>query len=73
MIIDEISMVRADLLDAIDVMLRLNGPSKDQPFGGVQIIGIGDLFQLPPVVDSEEEAAFLAQWYKSPFFLVQRF
>ncbi len=47
-VIDEISMVRADLLDCIDKFLRLNGPEEKQPFGGVQMIFIGDLYQLPP-------------------------
>ncbi|WP_243018460.1 MULTISPECIES: AAA family ATPase [Candidatus Cardinium] len=52
-IIDEISMVRADLLDCIDKFLRLNGKNENKPFGGVQvIICIGDLYQLPPVVPS---------------------
>jgi hypothetical protein len=67
-IIDEISMVRADLMDAIDLMLRRNASSPDNPFGGVQIIAVGDLFQLPPVVSTEEEQAFLHGEYKSPFF-----
>jgi DNA replication protein DnaC len=47
-VIDEISMVRADLLDCIDKFLRSNGKRFDQPFGGVQMIFIGDLYQLPP-------------------------
>lgn len=68
LIIDEISMVRADLLDAIDKFLRLNGPTSDKPFGGVQIIVIGDMFQLPPIVASEEEQVFLTCGYDSPFF-----
>lgn len=66
-IIDEISMVRADLLGCIDRFLRLNGPSAQKPFGGVQLIVIGDLFQLPPIVKSEEENIFKTL-YKSPFF-----
>lgn len=49
LIIDEISMVRADLLDAVDQMLRRNASSPEYPFGGVQIIVVGDLFQLPPL------------------------
>ncbi len=48
-VIDEISMVRADLLDCVDKFLRLNGPAGHVPFGGVQMVFIGDLFQLPPV------------------------
>lgn len=53
MIIDEISMVRADLLDAVDATMRRLRRS-DKPFGGVQILMIGDLQQLPPVVTDEE-------------------
>ena len=68
LVIDEISMVRADLLDAIDRFLRENGPSSSKPFGGVQVIAIGDLFQLPPIVATHEEQAFLSRGYKSPFF-----
>lgn len=52
-IIDEVSMVRADLMQGIDIALRLNRNSK-KPFGGVQIVFIGDLFQLPPVLRDEE-------------------
>lgn len=66
-IIDEISMVRADLLDCIDVFLRMYGPHNDRPFGGVQMIFVGDLYQLPPVV-SREEASIFESLYKSPYF-----
>ena len=66
-IIDEISMVRADLLDFIDKFMRLNGPSNNKPFGGVQVLAIGDLFQLPPIVTKDEEKYF-EKVYKSPFF-----
>jgi ATP-dependent exoDNAse (exonuclease V) alpha subunit len=52
LIVDEISMVRVDLVDAMDAFLRLNGRDKDQPFGGTQIMLVGDMFQLPPVVPS---------------------
>ncbi len=48
-VIDEISMVRADLLDCVDKFLRLNGPAGHVSFGGIQMVFIGDLFQLPPV------------------------
>lgn len=48
-VIDEISMVRADLLDCVDKFLRLNGPAGHISFGGIQMVFIGDLFQLPPV------------------------
>lgn len=66
-VIDEISMVRADLLDCIDKFLRLNGPEQKQPFGGVQMIFIGDLYQLPPVVTSAEREIFRSH-YASPYF-----
>ncbi len=66
-IIDEVSMVRADLMDCIDRFLRLNGRSKDVPFGGIQMIFIGDLYQLPPVVTGNEKEAF-KHHYESPFF-----
>ncbi len=66
LVIDEISMVRADLLDGIDSVLRkYRTPSK--PFGGVQLLMIGDLQQLAPVV-KEEEWSLLSRYYASPFF-----
>jgi ATP-dependent exoDNAse (exonuclease V) alpha subunit len=67
LIIDEISMVRADLLDCLDWALRLNRDLPDLPFGGLQMILIGDLYQLPPVVTSKERLAFRAK-YDSPYF-----
>ena len=67
LVIDEISMVRADLLDCVDKFLRLNGPEKNQPFGGIQVVFIGDLYQLPPVVTTEESAIF-ALHYATPYF-----
>jgi len=66
LVIDEISMVRADLLDAVDAVLR-RYRSKDVPFGGVQLLLIGDLQQLAPVV-KEEEWGVLKQYYASAFF-----
>lgn len=66
-IIDEVSMVRADLLDCIDVFLRMYGPHAMQAFGGVQMIFIGDLYQLPPVVSSVEREIF-STFYKTPYF-----
>lgn len=66
-IIDEVSMVRADLLDCIDIFLRMHGPDSSRPFGGVQMIFVGDLYQLPPVVTSQEKAIFSSH-YKSPYF-----
>ncbi len=67
-IIDEISMVRADVLDGIDRFLRINGPDKGRPFGGLRMIMIGDPYQLPPVVASPAERRFLAERYKTPYF-----
>ena len=66
-VIDEISMVRADLLDCVDKFMRLNGRAKNKPFGGAQMIFIGDLYQLPPVVTGDERAIF-ASHYDSPYF-----
>jgi ATP-dependent exoDNAse (exonuclease V) alpha subunit len=66
-IIDEISMVRADVMDAIDFSLRLHRKST-QPFGGVQMILFGDLFQLPPVVSSQEEKLYFRTVYPNPYF-----
>ena len=67
LVIDEISMVRADMLDNIDYFLRLNR-NLDVPFGGVQMVFFGDLFQLPPVVSSQEEQHYFRTFYESPFF-----
>ncbi|PKN51193.1 MAG: AAA family ATPase [Deltaproteobacteria bacterium HGW-Deltaproteobacteria-13] len=66
-VIDEVSMVRADLLDCVDKFLRLNGPDSKRPFGGVQMIFIGDLYQLPPVVSGTEREIFKSL-YSSPYF-----
>lgn len=66
LIIDEISMVRSDLLDAIDSVLR-RYRDRYQPFGGVQLLMIGDLLQLTPVVTAEEEA-LLSHYYDTPYF-----
>lgn len=66
LIIDEISMVRADLLDGVDSVLR-RYRHRDHPFGGVQLLMIGDLFQLPPVV-KDEDWRLLNPHYASPYF-----
>jgi len=66
LIIDEISMVRADLLDGIDEVLR-KFKNRNLPFGGVQVLMIGDLQQLPPVVKNEEWS-LLRQHYETAFF-----
>src|ERR1044072_1971763 len=67
LIIDEVSMLRADLLDEIDCILRHVRKKQHEPFGGVQMLYIGDLFQLPPVVKNDEWD-ILRQQYRSPFF-----
>ena len=67
LVIDEISMVRADVLDAIDTVLRHIRYRFNEPFGGVQLIFIGDLFQLSPVA-VEEEWRILSHYYQSPYF-----
>lgn len=67
LVIDEASMLRADLLDAMDTVLRHYREQYQQPFGGVQVLYIGDLFQLSPVAGNEEWE-ILQQFYKSPFF-----
>ncbi len=64
--IDEISMVRADLLDAIDIFLRKARQDK-RPFGGVQMVFFGDLYQLPPVVTSLDKDKYYSE-YPSPYF-----
>lgn len=66
LIIDEISMVRSDLLDAIDSVLR-RFRNRHKPFGGVQLLMIGDLQQLSPVV-TDEDVQFLSQYYPSLYF-----
>lgn len=66
LIIDEVSMLRADLLDAIDFMMQ-TVRKNSRPFGGVQVLFIGDLLQLPPVV-RDEEWRTLRNYYKGKFF-----
>jgi hypothetical protein len=67
LIIDEISMVRCDVLDAIDTVLRHVRSQYSRPFGGVQVLLIGDMYQLPPVI-KDEEWQILSPYYKSPYF-----
>lgn len=66
-IIDEVSMVRADLLDFVNKFLLLNTGNKDQVFGGIQMIFMGDLYQLPPVLTGAEKKAF-GKYYAGPYF-----
>ena len=66
-IIDEVSMVRADVMDGIDYALRLNRGKLKTPFGGVQMVFFGDLFQLSPVVENEAKE-LLEELYPSPYF-----
>ena len=67
LIIDEISMVRCDILDAIDAVLRHVRNRHSEPFGGVQVLLIGDMYQLPPVIKAEEWE-ILSPYYKSEYF-----
>jgi ATP-dependent DNA helicase PIF1 len=66
-IIDEISMVRADILDGVDAFLRLNRKSQE-PFGGVQMVLVGDLFQLPPVVTPADRESITSRYATPQFF-----
>lgn len=66
-VIDEISMVRADLLDCMDAFLRRFGPDKYRAFGGIQMIFIGDLYQLPPIVQAADKELF-GEYYGTPYF-----
>ena len=67
LVIDEISMVRCDTMDAIDTILKSVRRKHDVPFGGVQLLCIGDLYQLPPVAQ-RHEWSILQEYYSSPFF-----
>lgn len=66
-IIDEVSMLRADVLDAIDYRMRAVRGNFRQSFGGVQVLMIGDLYQLPPIVKDDERAA-MSRYYRSAHF-----
>lgn len=66
-VIDEASMLRADLLDCVDAFLRKHGPKRRVPFGGVQMVFVGDLYQLPPVVTPGEREIFRTL-YDTPYF-----
>ena len=66
-IIDEISMVRADIIDFIDKVLRIYTRNRHEPFGGKQMLFVGDIYQLEPVL-REEDRQLLQPFYPSPFF-----
>jgi len=67
LIIDEVSMVGPDLIDCIDLSLR-KVKGNDHPFGGVPIIMVGDILQLPPVVRDKEVGVYFTHFYESPYF-----
>ncbi|WP_422116544.1 exonuclease domain-containing protein [Brachybacterium sp. UNK5269] len=71
LIVDEASMVRADLFDALTAALERFGPRPGTPFGGVQLVLVGDLYQLPPVV-TDQEAAWIEERFGTPFFFSAR-
>ena len=71
LIIDEVSMLRADLLDCIDQTLRHVRRRRTEPFGGLQVLFIGDLLQLPPVV-KDQEWGILKEYYQTPYFFEAR-
>ena len=70
-IIDEISMVRADIIDTVDRILRVYSHNLREPFGGKQLLLVGDVFQLEPVVKADERE-ILARCYPTPFFFSAR-
>ncbi len=67
LVIDEVSMMRADLLDAIDILCRHVRRQHQIPFGGLQVLFIGDMLQLPPVIKNDEWS-YLKNYYRSPYF-----
>ncbi|MDE5831927.1 MAG: AAA family ATPase, partial [Desulfovibrio sp.] len=71
LVIDEISMVSADIMDAMDEFLRLNR-GKDEPFGGVQVVMFGDPFQLPPVIKGKQLRDYFQNTYGGPYFFNAR-
>ncbi|MGV0788397.1 AAA family ATPase [Mycolicibacterium sp. XJ2] len=73
LIIDEASMVRADVFDMVATALERYGPEPGVPFGGVQIVLVGDLYQLPPVVGDGEESYFTTVYETPYFFSARRF
>ncbi|MBB1019944.1 AAA family ATPase, partial [Dietzia sp. E1] len=73
LIVDEASMIRADLFDMMAIALERFGPDPTMPFGGVQLVLVGDLFQLPPVVTDAERPDFDAAYTTPYFFSAERF
>ena len=67
LVVDEASMVRADVFDMVEAALRRFGPREGEPFGGVQVVLVGDLLQLPPIV-GDREADFFTTHYATPYF-----
>lgn len=65
-IVDEVSMLRADLMDAIDKSLRIHRDNP-KPFGGVQMVFIGDMYQLPPIIEKDLSEVY-SKYYKTPYF-----
>lgn len=72
LIIDEVSMVRADIFDEIDRRMRVGKDNPDVPFGDVKILLLGDPFQLPPVLTQDDEEAFTRLGYVTPYFFSSR-
>ncbi|GAA0193584.1 AAA family ATPase [Cytobacillus oceanisediminis] len=71
LVVDEASMVRADVLDMVEAALRRFGPREGEPFGGVQVVLVGDLLQLPPIV-GDREAEFFRTHYETEYFYSAR-
>lgn len=72
LIIDEAAMVRADTFDMMAASLKLYGPKPGKPFGGVQIVLVGDLYQLPPVVRKGADEAYINEYFGTPYFSQQK-
>lgn len=70
-IVDEVSMVRADMIDGMDKSLRINR-GRDEPFGDVQMIFVGDMYQLPPVVADEDSSKYIKSNYPNEYFFSAR-
>ncbi len=73
LVIDEVSMLRADVFDMVAIALERFGPDPTMPFGGVRLVLVGDLFQLPPVVTASERSSFEATYPTPYFFSAERY